>query len=304
MFCSNCGAQINDGAKFCTSCGATIQTNNTPPGSMPVQQMPVQTPSQMPGQAPYQYQYPPTYPYPEKKQSKAPLIIGFSILAVLLIAIIVLLCVKLFSSDSGSSNTSDRSDRREESNSDREDRNSSEEEKENNGSGGTVQKGASSATDALNNLFNAINSGDRNAALAALHPIYGTLLQYADDDYIYEFFCGFATSDMYLSLADALRLAYADPDLQLYFYDYEIMEQEPIIANSIDEVNEILEYIYDELNSQYGAGTPNSNTWQIDSAVNLEFSFNGSAYGEDMKEYGEAGMAEINGSWYVLFLDF
>ena len=42
MFCSNCGTQVYEGAKFCGSCGSPVLTVNTAAAAVPAQQEPMQ----------------------------------------------------------------------------------------------------------------------------------------------------------------------------------------------------------------------------------------------------------------------
>ena len=51
LFCTNCGSQIPEGARFCAACGSPAPVQQ-PPMQQPAQQPPVQQPTY--GQAPYQ----------------------------------------------------------------------------------------------------------------------------------------------------------------------------------------------------------------------------------------------------------
>ena len=90
LFCTNCGSQIPEGARFCAACGSPAPVQQ-PPMQQPAQQPPVQQPTY--GQAPYQQPapYPGYDPYmpPElvpKKKSNAGIIALIAVLALAALA--------------------------------------------------------------------------------------------------------------------------------------------------------------------------------------------------------------------------
>ena len=90
LFCTNCGSQIPEGARFCAACGSPAPVQQ-PPMQQPAQQPPVQQPTY--GQAPYQQPapYPGYDPYmpPElapKKKSNAGIIVLIAVLALAALA--------------------------------------------------------------------------------------------------------------------------------------------------------------------------------------------------------------------------
>ena len=340
MFCPKCGAQNNDGAKFCASCGTTFSSNsNMPNNNMPNNNMPNNmSTGSMPSQAPSAYQYTPVAQQPGQKKSKAPIIAVISIIAVLLVAVIVLLCVHFIPSDDDSSSSKksdressrdkdddddddsrksskksdresskerddddDKSDRRDDSESKEKDREPSKEPS----SSSASKKGARSAQSALDNLLIAINSTDRDAALAALHPIYETALTYGDADYIYDFVSYLATEDMYLILVDTLDIPVPNADVQeeiegLDFYcsDYDIDNQMTLDTDTVKSMNDMFEFWYNDI------GYTPSSGWQIEACEYYTCTGTFSAYGYTDEEEFEVLIGSINGTWYVLALDF
>lgn len=336
MFCPKCGAQNNDGAKFCASCGTTFSSNSNMPNNMPNNM----STGSMPSQAPSAYQYTPVAQQPGQKKSKAPIIAVISIIAVLLIAVIVLLCVHFIPSDDDSGSSSkksdressrdkdddddddsrssskksdresskerddddDRSDRRDDSESREKDREPSKEPS----SSSASRKGARSAQDALDNLLFAINNTDRDMALDALHPIYETALTYGDADYIYDFISYLATEDMYLILVDTLDIPVPNANVQediegleFYFYGYDIDYQMTLDdADTVKSMNDMLEFLYNDI------GYTPSSGWQIEAWEYYTCTGTFSAYGYTDEEEFEVWIGSINGTWYVLALDF
>ncbi len=94
MFCKNCGAQCNDGAKFCAKCGTPIEAA---PVQQPVAPVQPETPVQQPyapvqPETPVQQPYAPVAPQPTndgKKKGKIAIIIGAVVAAIAVIAIII-----------------------------------------------------------------------------------------------------------------------------------------------------------------------------------------------------------------------
>lgn len=286
MFCSNCGAQLNPNAQFCTSCGTPVNPANMA-GNMASGNM---APGNM-ASAPFspQVQFPNQNQYPQKNKSKMPLIIVSACAAVLLIVVIVLLAGRnnnsssnnYYASGNGGYNSST-------SNS--------------NNYGSSSQTSASTPEAALDNFFNGLNANHRNATLNSLHPIYKTVISNTDDSFIYDFFCDLATSDMYLTVAETLGLAYAE-DLDLYIYGYSITD-ESSNPETAATANELLELYYQYLYEEYNITTPSSSEWKVESGVYYEISISFSAYGEpEDTMYGDVYLVKVSGQWYVLIFD-
>ena len=91
LFCTNCGNQIPEGARFCAACGSPAPVQQQPPAQQPpyeqqLAQQPVQQPpyQQAPYQQPAPYPgYDPNMPptLPPKKKSNAGIIVLITLLA-------------------------------------------------------------------------------------------------------------------------------------------------------------------------------------------------------------------------------
>lgn len=97
MFCTNCGAVVEDDAAFCDNCGASLLDDAATPMQAPAQSYPVNDPSVSPvgqPQQPMQAQptgqpVTPVQQAPIKKKSKAPLIITLVVFVVVIIGIMI-----------------------------------------------------------------------------------------------------------------------------------------------------------------------------------------------------------------------
>lgn len=106
MFCSNCGANLQDGVRFCEKCGCPVAAK--PVAQPPVYQQPVYQPQPNPYQAPpaapvppvnpyevpaYQAQYQPVFPEEETKTNVPKLV--FSIVSIVagILAFLIMIIV-------------------------------------------------------------------------------------------------------------------------------------------------------------------------------------------------------------------
>lgn len=311
MFCSNCGAQLNPNAQFCTSCGTPVNPANMA-GNMASGNM---------ASAPFspQAQFPNQNQYPQKNKSKMPLIIVSACAAVLLIVVIVLLVGRNnnspsnndfaygnsgYSSSNSNSNNYGGSGNGGSTSGNSNSGSSGGSSYGGNNSGNSSQTSASTPESALDNFFNGLNAMHRNATLNSLHPIYKTVISNTDDSFIYDFFCDLATSDMYLTVAETLGLAYAE-DLDLSINGYSITGEWSFDSETLSDLNELLGLYYDYFLEEYNIATPSSSSWKVDSGVYYEINFRYSAYGEpEDTTNGEVYLVKVSGQWYVLIFDF
>ena len=138
MFCTNCGAQVEDGAMFCTNCGAklepaqnaaptekveaaseTAQVTQDIPAETYTQEAPSESYAQAAPAQNYDQAIPTGVPSDEVPKKKVGLLIGIIAGVVALIAAIVLLCVfVIFKKDDDSSSKKNKADTEESSDED------------------------------------------------------------------------------------------------------------------------------------------------------------------------------------------
>lgn len=115
MFCTKCGAQINEGQKFCTKCGTPVATQNPVPGTTPIQ--PTPDAERMQAVKPTQVVMPTTSVQTpvnvaaevkkgQKKKNTALIVVACTVAALVLILLAVL-AVKIFVLDKGGGGSSD-----------------------------------------------------------------------------------------------------------------------------------------------------------------------------------------------------